>query len=78
MIWERAGRLAPGPPGVVETDPLPARRDQLGLAGSWACCRAGQGVIAMVWGATKGPGRIGLPGVLVAVLIGTTALAQVT
>src|SRR5215475_9863791 len=42
------------------------------LTGSWSCCRAGQGVITISRGYPLLTGRMGWPGGLVAVLIGTT------
>ena len=43
------------------------------LTGPWLCCRPSQGV-ARIWKGSPSGSRIGLPGVLVAVLIGTILL----
>jgi len=61
--WARLPRGAPRRPPV--------------LTGSWSCCRGGHGVIAIAKGYPSWTG-IGLPGVLVAVLIGMTESWQVT
>ena len=54
----------PGHERVVQRAAVAAR--------GWSCCRAGQGVITICLGYPGPTWRMGLPGVLVAVLIGTT------